>query len=168
MFCPNCASANDANQNYCRTCGLKLDAIAAELAEQRPSTEYADIQRKRQRFELLGLAALSIFGLIAVMLILSRAFYEKLVFFGPGPLFWSAFVAMMLFGLLSVFFFNYPKMFMNIDKLNPRLPPAPKAAASGAPTTKKLLEDKPFHPVPSVTEDSTELLHVDARTKKLG
>ena len=38
---------------------------------------------------------------------------------------------------------------------------------SGARETGKLLEDKPFEPVPSVTENSTELLLVKNKTRPL-
>jgi hypothetical protein len=68
--------------------------------------------------------------------------------------------------LLSVFFFNYPKVFMNFDKLNPRLPHPPDQGVM-ADTTQKLIEDRPFEGIPTVTEHSTELLHTRARTRKL-
>jgi hypothetical protein len=137
-----------------QSCGLKLDAIAAELAEQRPSAEYAELHRRRKRFETLGLASLGVFALIALMMLLSKIFYYKLVLLGPEALFWSATAAMIAFGLLSVFFFNYPKLVMKMDNVNPRLP-ADKDLRG--PVTNKLLNDTPVQPA-SVTEHSTELL----------
>lgn len=166
MFCPNCAAPNEKDQHFCRTCGLKLDAIAAELAEQRPSAEFAELLKKKQRFEMMGVASLSLFGLLFFMIVIVKVYEAKAFLFGPGVILWSGVAAMMIFGLLSVFFFNYPKVFMNIDKVNPRLSSTP-TNDSEAETTRKLIEDRPFEPVPSVTEDSTDLLYVDARTSKL-
>ena len=156
MFCPNCAAQNSAEQNYCRTCGLKLDAIAAELAEQTPSDEYAVLQRRKRVFEIMGMFSISTAGFIGLGLLLGKAFYYKLILFGPDILFYSATVALILFGLLSVFFFNYPKLFMKFDKLNPRLRASVADKDISLPTN-KLLNDPPFQPV-SVTEHSTELL----------
>jgi hypothetical protein len=156
MFCPNCGAENRVEQNYCRSCGLKLDAISQAVAEQFPSKEYAELQRRRELFEKLGLFSLSAAGLIGLSYLLFKVAYYKLILFGPDVLFWSAFVALIGFLLLSVFFFNYPKLFMKFEKLNPRLslPNEPTISA----TTNKLIEDRPFEPVPSVTEQSTELL----------
>ena len=156
MFCPNCAAQNDAEQNYCRTCGLKLDAIAADLAGQIPSAEYSDLLRQKRRFEILGISSLSVAGLIGLCSMLAKAFYYKLLIFGPEVLFYSAFCALIFFGLLSVFFFNYPKLFMKLDKLNSRLP-ASTVKNDVSLLTNKLLDDPPFEPA-SVTEHSTELL----------
>ena len=156
MFCPNCAAPNDAEQHYCRTCGLKLDAIAADLAEQTPSAEYAVLQRRKRVFEIMGIFSISIAGFIGLSLLITKAFYYKMLLFGPEVLFYSAFAALLLFGLLSVFFFNYPKLFMKFDNLNSRLPASTADNDVSLPTN-KLLNDPPFQPA-SVTEHSTELL----------
>jgi hypothetical protein len=156
MFCPNCSASNNDDQHFCRSCGLKLDAIVMELAEQRPSPEYAELMQKVRRFEKLGVASLTIFALIGLALLFSKVFYYKLILFGPEVLFWAATIAMIAFGLLSVFLFNYPKFGIKLDKVNPRLP-IPVMPPDRKATTKKLLADPPFEPA-SVTEHSTELL----------
>ena len=157
MFCPNCGGENRSEQNYCRTCGLKLDAITQAVAEQRPLSEYAQLQRRKELFEKLGLFSISVAALIGLGLLLAKVTYYKLILFGPEVLFWSAFGALVFFGLLSVFFFNYPKVVMNFDKINPRLNTADPPAAD---PTQKLIEDRPFEPVPSVTENTTDLLPI--------
>jgi hypothetical protein len=156
MFCPNCAAQNDAEQHYCRTCGLKLDAIAANIAGQFPSMELSAQLRRRRRFELLGTSSLSIAGLIGLCTILAQALYYKLMLFGPEALFLSAFIALIVFLFLSVFFFAYPKLFMKIEKLDSLIPATVDESEASAPTN-KLLNDPPFEPA-SVTEHSTELL----------
>jgi hypothetical protein len=157
MFCPNCAAKNDEAQTYCRSCGLKIDAISRSVAEQFPSKEYAAINRRKELFERFGVAALSISGVIGLMLLLAKVFYWKLILFGPEVLFYSATGAMILFGLLSVVFFNYGKIFLNFDKLNPRLPEHDHHLSDGTAATNRRLDNKPFEPA-SVTEHSTELL----------
>ena len=107
---------------------------------------------------MLGIFCLSVAGLIGLGSILAKAFYYKLILFGPEVLFMSAFGALILFGLLSVFFFNYPKLFMKFDKLNPRLPVVEASDRPSMPTN-KLLDETRFEPA-SVTEHSTELLPI--------
>lgn len=165
MFCPNCAAPNTDDQSYCRSCGLKLGAISKEVAEQFPSAEYAVLQRRKRLFEILGIGSLSIAGLIGLGSLLAKVFYYKLILFGPEVLFYSAFGALVLFGLLSVFFFNYPKLFMNFEKVNPQLPAIGAAESGNSIPTNKLIDDRPFEPA-SVTEHSTELLPAAARRKE--
>jgi hypothetical protein len=52
MFCPNCGANNGAEQNFCRGCGLKFDAIV----EQFPSKEYTELQRRTERLQRIGVA----------------------------------------------------------------------------------------------------------------
>jgi hypothetical protein len=165
MFCPNCGAENRVEQNYCRSCGLKLDAIVQMVSEQFPTEEYAAMQRRKERFEKLGLVSLSLFAFLAFALVFGWAAYVKIILFGADVIFGAAFVAMFVFGLLSVVFFNYPKMFMNFDKVNHRLPASADAELKPT-TTARLIEERPFEPVPSVTEDSTDLLPVESKTRK--
>jgi hypothetical protein len=158
MFCPHCAAKNDFEQNFCRSCGLKLDAISKTVAEQFPSVEYAALQKRKELMERLGVASFSIAALIGVAFVFSKIVEYKLILFGPDVMYWSAFIVLVIFGLLSVFFFNYPKLFMNFDALNPRMPPTKEEEVDAALATNKLIEDRVFEPVGSVTEDSTDLL----------
>jgi hypothetical protein len=159
MFCPNCGAENQSSQNYCRSCGLKLGEITQFVSEQFPTQEYAALQRRKERFEKLGLFSLSLFGFLGFAMLLVKVASYKIILFGPDVIFGAAFAAMILFGLLSVFFFNYPKLFMNFDKLNHRLS-SPRATDLPPVDTAKLIDDRPFEPVPSITEDSTDLLTV--------
>lgn len=156
MFCPNCASQNESAQHYCRACGLKLDAIVADVAAQRPSEEFARLLKRKRRFELLGLASLSIAGIIGLSMLFAAAFYYKLQFFSLEVLMRSASVALVVFALASIVLIFYPKLTLKIDRINPRLSPE-ESGQSEAFTTSKLLSDQPFEPA-TVTEQSTELL----------
>lgn len=153
MFCPNCAAQNDESQHYCRTCGLRLDEIMVELIAQNPPPEMAALLKRKRQVQMLGVFSLSIAGIIGFMLLLSQVIYYKLIFLGPELLSGSAIGALILFLLASVFFFNYPKFFMKLDRINPR----PGTQGEAATPTSKLLNDPPFEPA-SVTEHSTELI----------
>jgi hypothetical protein len=163
MYCPNCAAENRSEQNYCRCCGLRLDAISQFVGEQFPTKEYAALQKRKELFEKLGLFSLSMFGFLLFALVFAKAVYYKIILFGEEIIFGAGFAAFVIFGLLSVFFFNYPKLFMKFDKLNPRLSPQDDREVSRQ--TGKLIEDRPFEPIGSVTDDSTELLSVKNKTK---
>lgn len=158
MFCPNCAASNADENSFCRHCGLKLDAIAKNVAEQFPSAEYAALVRRIRRFEMIGVASLSVAAIVGLSMLIVKAFQYKVILFGPDVLFYVAFAALLLFGLFSVFCFNY-KEFVSFDKLNPRLPVAENEGEVEKLTTNKLLEDRIFTSA-SVTEHSTELLEI--------
>ena len=156
MFCPNCGAENQTEQNYCRGCGLRLDAILQAVNEQFPSNEYAQLQRRRQIFQNLGLFSVSAAALIAIGFVLFKAAYYKLILLGPDVLFGSAIAALVGFLLLSVFFFSYPKFFMKFEKLEGR--PDRIENPEKRVDTNKLIDDRVFEPASSVTEHSTELL----------
>ncbi len=156
MFCPNCAAASAEDHSFCRKCGLKLDVVAKTVAEQFPSTEYATIARRIRAFEIVGVFSLSMAAVIGLAMLIAKAFQYKVILFGPDVLFYLALAALFLFGLFSVFCFNY-KEFINFDKLNPRLPVSDATDQGERVTTNKLLADKKFEPA-SVTEQTTELL----------
>src|SRR5215213_36295 len=130
MFCPNCATKIEIEQKFCRSCGLKLEAVLQVVSEQIPTKEYAKLQRRRELFEKLGIFSLSGFGLIGICFLIAKVAAYKMALFGENVIFWSAFAVFIAFGLLSVFFFNYPK-FMNLEKVNPHfVPPEEKEIAA--------------------------------------
>ncbi|HEV8592092.1 MAG TPA: hypothetical protein VGQ55_08320, partial [Pyrinomonadaceae bacterium] len=142
-------------------CGLKLDSIVEAVSDQLPSREYAEQLRRKEKFERIGLVSLSIAALVGFALLVTLAAQFKLIYLGPEVLYGSAIGALILFLLLSVFFFNYPKLFMTFTKrpAEEEQPPDP--------VTAKLIEDRPFEPASSVTESTTELLKVPrARSKR--
>lgn len=131
-------------------CGLRLDAIAAELTTQKPSAKMAELVKRQRRMQMLGVFSLSAAGMIGLALLLAEVVYYKLLILGSELLFGSAMGAVILFLLASVIFFNYPKFFMKPGRPDPHLP-------GQTISTNKLLNDPPFEPA-SVTEHSTELL----------
>lgn len=107
----------------------------------------------------LGLGSLSIAGSIGVMTLIFVAALYKLVLLGPAVLFWSSAIALTFFLLLGTALYFYSRFFMRFDMGEDRatnLDEMPAGLATG-----RLLEDRPFEPVPSVTENSTDLLSID-------
>jgi hypothetical protein len=160
MFCPNCGSKSGVEQNYCRECGLKLDEVVAAVADQSPSKEYARLQRRKELLEKLGFFSLSIAGLIALALLMFKAIQYKILLLGEDVLIGSAIGALIGFTLLSVFFFNYPKAF-----LNRKGRPADDDETAEL-VTAKLLEDRPPDYVSSVTEDTTRSLLIPRKDRR--
>ena len=156
MFCPNCGKENQADQKFCRSCGLKLDAVLQVVAELLPSEECAALQKRKRIIEKLGIASLSIAGLIGLMSLIFAAALYKLVLFGPEFMFWASAIALMVFLMVAAVLIGYSKLFMRFEKADPQM--AHLDESPSIPTTGKLLEDRFFQPVPSVTEHSTELL----------
>lgn len=161
MYCPNCGKENAAGQGYCRACGLKLDAVAKVVADILPSEENAALQRRKHILERLGKGALSIAGLIALMSFIFAAALYKLILFGPEVLFLASAIALAVFTVLGAGLIGYSKLFLPTGTTDER------AAIDGTPsinTTGKLIDDRPFEPVPSVIENTTDLLPRKSRS----
>lgn len=71
MFCPNCGSANDERQNYCRFCGLNLRDAAASLATQIETGNRSEsLQKFRTVKRVIDLAsAILVVSLILVVIV---------------------------------------------------------------------------------------------------
>ncbi len=162
MFCPQCATENRGRLNYCRGCGLKLDAVIEAVADQMPANEDVELHRRRKLFERAGAKTLSIAGLIAVALVIFFVTqYEALGYFFGVSLF-GATVAWIWLVLTGLGIRAYPQYFMKSGehRMPVNLPPP-----TGA--TSRLIEDRHFEPAPrSVTEHTTDLLQVKSRRRE--
>jgi hypothetical protein len=165
MFCPNCANKIETEQNFCRFCGLKISSIVQIVSEQNPDKEFFVLQKRKELFDKLGVFALVCFGSIGISYLFYKIIYYKMLLFGENAIFWSAVTAFIVFGLAAVFFFNYPKFFMEekLAELKGKMAEAEQNQISAE--TNKLLNESHFEPA-SVTENSTEFLQVEQKTRK--
>ena len=162
MYCPNCGTKTSTDQNFCRSCGLGLDKIALSLTEQLPTQPNRSIQEQKERFEKLGVAALSVFGLGVFSLIVYGIVYKLII--SEGDLLTAlaavGLIIMIACGLASVFLFAKAN-----EAGQEATKRKPQDLASGE-STKELLTEGRFEPVPTVTDRTTELLTVEKRGVK--
>ena len=158
MYCPNCGNQNSADQKFCRSCGLGLQKVAQTLSEQLPTKLDVSLQRKKERFEKLGVAALSIFGAGVAIPVLYGIFYKMMyaqgkVMAGLGLL---ALIIVLGCGLLSVILFAKANEVKETPAKGP-LPETPELPPQA--DMRELPEHSaPETPVFSVVDRTTELL----------
>ena len=160
MYCPNCGTKTSADQNFCRACGLGLEKIALSVNEQLPAKMNRSLQEQKERFEKLGVAALSVFGLGVLSFIAYSIGYKLMVSKGDilTGLAMIGFIIMIACGLASVILFAKAA---EVGKGAIKRPS--QTDLSSGESTKELLTEGHFEPVPTVTERTTELLTVEKR-----
>ena len=160
MYCPNCGNQNSVDQKFCRSCGLGLQKVAQTLSEQVPTKLDLSLQQKKERFEKLGVIALSIFGAGVAIPFLYGIFYKMMwtqgrITAGLGTL---ALVLVLASGLISVILFAKANEVKETPANRP--PPGPAELHAQA-DTRELPEHSPETPVFSVIDRTTELLPQD-------
>ena len=156
MYCPNCGKQTSADQKFCRACGLGLEKIAQSLGEQLPARLDQSLLARKERLEKLGVGALSVFGL-GILGMLLYAVAQKLAA-GGSLLALLAIVGLMIVfgcGLLSAILFAQAKELG--EQASKRQPQPDELAGS----TKELLPEGNFEPVPTITERTTDLLFAE-------
>lgn len=165
MYCPSCGKGNGIEQKFCRACGLNLEPSANSLREQRPTRPGADLQRQERALQKFGNVAMGGFGLVIGVAMLSFIYFivTKMILSGTQPLAGILLVAFIIFAGLALTY-----VFLNestkekrqaIAKAPGRDLELPAMAHNALPeTTSKL--------VPSVVEDTTELLDKVPRSRK--
>ena len=161
MYCPNCGTQTSTDQKFCRACGLGLEKIAQSLGEQLPARMDQSLLARKERLEKLGVGALSVFGL-GILGFLLYAVGQKLSPQGSllAVLAMVGLVIMLGCGLLSVILFARAKELG--EQASKRRPNEIETPVS----TKELLPEARFEPVPTVTDRTTELLFAEKRVTK--
>ena len=161
MYCPNCGSKTSTEQKFCRSCGLGLEQIALSLTEQLPTRADDSLIAQKERLERLGVAALSVFGVGVMGMILYGIVYKIMITQGKllAGLGFIGLLIMFACGILSTILFAKAK---EVEKAASKRQISDAKSAGVSPTpTKELLTEGNFEPVPSVTDRTTELLSVE-------
>lgn len=163
MYCPNCGKQTATDQKFCRHCGLGLDKIAQSLGEQLPARVDETLLARKERMEKLGVAALSVFGLGVLSIVLYFA-GQQIIAEGNllGALGLIGLVIMFACGLVSVVLFARAK---ELGEQAGKRQLQPDATAKSE-STRELLPEGRMEPVPSVTDRTTELLFAEKREKQ--
>jgi hypothetical protein len=134
---------------------LKLDAIVEAVAEQLPSEVDPEVQRRKEKYERTGLRYLLTAGVIALVLsVLLYTQYTNLGYFFGSVLLGTVVAWFWFFLAPALGFLYYGKVY-----LKPKHLPRDEVPATTG-VTSRLIEDRPFDYVSSVTEDTTKSLHV--------
>lgn len=160
MYCPNCGNKSSTDQRFCRSCGLGLEKVAQTLVEQLPTNLDENLDAQKNRLEQWGVAALSVFGLGVLSLLLYGIVYKLMITQGKvmAGLALLGLVVMVACGLLSVVLFAKANE-VGEAKLKRQITQAEGPTKSE--TTRDLLPEGRLEQIPSVTEHTTELLFVE-------
>jgi len=166
MFCPNCGSNNSTEQKFCRSCGLNLEKSAESLVEQMPNAQNPNLLKQTQQIEKFGNFALGGFGVVLLTAVGAIIYFifSKMILSGANVLAGILIIAFFIFAVLSVIFVILNE---STKEKKAKINPVLADELTGGKDTGKLLEEKPFEPVSSVTENSTELLFAENKTRKI-
>lgn len=155
MFCPNCGNKTQTEQSFCRDCGIEIDEISTALIK----AKLKDSSEKTGWIKRIGIFVLAAFFAGSI------AFSIAAIIGNP---FMSIFVFMFLFliasGLLGNLIFENYKL-RNLLKRREEIR-AQKFEPSGqdqfnSPKINPQLRETTFEAIPSVTENTTELIYAE-------
>lgn len=160
MFCPNCGNET-SEQNFCRTCGLRVEKILKLLVDEIREKEKTNTQKRDDLLRKVGFFSLSLLFGVGFSFVFFITAYYKFVLFGIETMAVIGATAIVFLAILSLTFYRLPK-FLNSE--NEDFVSGNEIEESRI--TEKLLSEGNFEPIPSVTENSTKLLYVENKTRK--
>lgn len=164
VFCPNCSAKNKIEQNFCRFCGFNLQdtkkSLAAQLSLDKNASRFHQLKSIKR---LTDFASVGLIIIVSTGIILSvYAILNHMVFSGRRVLLGLALIGMIFeFAIRQIRRIKRRKIMEDEAKTNPLADELTERE------TAKLLEEKPFAPVQSITEKTTGLLYAEQKTKKI-
>ena len=160
MFCPNCGAGNNRKQNYCRFCGLNLQDAARSLmnqivfGEDSKSLKQLSSVKRIVDFTSTALVGMLVVGIAAYLFFFDPKFGKDLIKISLGILF-------LLKTVQEIIGYLQRRARSGNKRFEPKV-----AEQFESKETAKLLEEKPFEPMTSVVENSTELLPIENKARR--
>ncbi len=154
MFCPNCGTKNDIQQSFCRACGMELTEVLQSLSKINDLIVGNDDWLKK-----IGVFSIGVFGALIICLLTIAIFSSLRLGIDLALVF-----LMILFGLslgfLSVTFLDKyqsreAKKLKKVDEIYHSTHQIERL------NTNKQLKESTLVPIPSVTEQTTELFYLE-------
>ena len=160
MYCPNCGAQNNKKQNYCRYCGLSLQNIEKSYLNQLVFGEDTKRLKNLRTVRKASDSAQVFSGVILFVGIITSFFSDSAM----GKTLITA--SLLSFFLVQVIrevagYFQRQNSEQNEAQ---SISNDAKMREFETRETNKLIEEKPFIPVSSITENSTELLFAERKS----
>ena len=142
---------------------MNLTDIAASFLQQLPQGGAANIRKQERMLERFGQIAFGGFGVVALTAIAGLIYWIVTKVILTGESFWGGIllIAFIVFAALTLaYVFLRESINEKKQKINPQL-------AGNLDASVPRLGDAAFQPAASVIEDTTDLLPIENRTKKL-
>ena len=136
---------------------MNLETAAQSLLEQFPGRAHPDLTRRERRLERFGQFAFGGFGLVLGVAIIGLVYtvFRKMVLDGTQPWAGILLIAFILFAAMTLAYVIFAE---DLKEKRKKVRPSPVTELEVAADTGKLLEESQFVPIPTVTENTTDLL----------
>lgn len=157
MFCPSCGASNSTEQRFCRNCGMNLETAVQSMLEQFPAGERPDIARREETLERFGRIAFGGFGIVLLFGIagIIYAVVAEMILTGERPWSGALLIAFIIFAAMTLAYVVFNEDLKDRRKKAAQIPPRELEATV---VTGKLLDESRFEAIPTVTENTTDLL----------
>lgn len=138
---------------------MNLEGSTASLLEQFPDGTRSDLQREERNLERFGSIAFRGLGVVGGLGVIAMIYViiTEMVLSGTKPLAGIFFAAFLIFAALTLTYVIWRE---SLKEKRQKLERTPGLDAVPPADTARLLDAPAFEPVPSVVEDTTELLDV--------
>jgi hypothetical protein len=147
---------------------MNLEASTQSLLEQFPNPGKMSISRMERRLERFGQIAFGGFGIVLFAAIVGIIYtvVTKMILTGTQP--WVGFL-LVLFIVFAALTLTYVVFNEDLKERKKKLNTifGPRTITDAPPTTDRLLESPYFQPSQSAVEETTDLLPVENKTRKL-